>query len=260
MVPTSRIRRSIACLAVLVCSVMVTAARCTTPKETLQLIEGAESVVMTVGREPLPKTPLSDIDNQMSQLRGVDVSTITDADAARIQAATANLQRMSRDVNVAAAYARSAETAWATATSKALPALAEGTARDSITIVNPKPEFLADLKEVTKDAITGVMCDQVLDIAFPKGPPVGQQPGLEADWQEPFSEAAVTLVARRFNVQAVRSSVEWGFWMKSVTDKATTIRKSLAADLADPITFEAHPALPVAAMYYPPICLAPPKK
>ncbi len=239
---------------------MVTAARCTTPKETIQLIEGAESVVITVGREPLPKTPVSDIDNQMSQLRSVDVSTITDADAARIQAATVNLQRMSRDVNVAAAYARAAETAWATATSTALPAAAERTVRNSITITNPNPDFIADLKEVTKEAITGVMCDQVLDIAFPKGAPAGQQPGMEVDWQGTFSEAAITLLAGRFKVQAVRSSVEWGFWMENVTDTATTIRTSLAADLATPITFEAHPALPVAAMYYPPICLAPPKK
>jgi hypothetical protein len=260
MVPTSRIRRSIACLAVLVSSVAVTAGRCTTPKETLQLIEGAESVVTTVGREPLPTTQLSAIDNQVSQLRKVDVSMVTDADAARIQAATANLQRMSRDVNVAASYTRAAESAWAKATITALPASAEGTARDSITIANPKPEFIADLKDVTEDAITGVLCDQILDIAFPKGPPSGQKPGLEADWQGSFSEAAITLVARRFSVPAVRSSVEWGFWMKGVTDKASTIRKSLASDLATPITFEAHPALPVAAAYYPPICLAPPKK
>ena len=137
---------------------MVTAARCTTPKETLQLIEGAESVVITVVREPLPKTPVSDIDNQMSQLRSVDVSTITDADAARIQAATVNLQRMSRDVNVAAAYARAAETAWATATSTALPAAAERTVRNSITITNPNPDFIADLKKLTKEAITVLEC------------------------------------------------------------------------------------------------------
>jgi hypothetical protein len=200
------------------------------------------------------KAPLDDMLSRRRTLANLPREEFTDEDwAARL----ALLKQI--DEAIMAATISDTDAAIATQAPGVANDAAAITAQTTAADVNR--EFVADLQEVTVDAVKSVACDEMLNVLAPDETP--PEPGA-ASTPEQAAEAALTKLGARWT--GVGEAVDWLLYANSVATAAQRYAESIDGYSTErvpnpnPGAVLVRPQVARAAVVYLRACYSPPKK